>query len=96
MLVFVEGGVLKAAGFLLTQSLDQLEALDLSEFKVFQVALSEIGRVAAFGSRTSARPVVRRFAGDDDVVGMALAQAGGGDAHEPVSRFSEGMSAAPT
>ena len=34
--------VLKAKAFLLTQSLDQLEALDLTRFKVFQVALTEL------------------------------------------------------
>lgn len=42
VIAFVEGGKLKAKGFVLTQSLDQLEALDLSEFKVYQVALAEI------------------------------------------------------
>jgi endonuclease G len=42
VLAFVESGNLKAKGFLLTQSLDPLEALDLNEFKVFQVALTEI------------------------------------------------------
>jgi endonuclease G len=42
VIIFVENGKLKAKGFLLTQSLDQLEALDLTEFKVFQVALTEL------------------------------------------------------
>lgn len=42
VLAFVEDGTLKARAFLLTQSLDQLELLDLKEFKVFQTTLSEI------------------------------------------------------
>ena len=42
VIAFVEEGKLKAKAFLLTQSLDELEALDLDEFKVFQVALTEI------------------------------------------------------
>lgn len=42
VIAFVEQGKLKVKGFLLTQSLDQLEALELNQFKVFQVALSEI------------------------------------------------------
>ena len=42
VLAFREGGALKARAFLLTQSLDQLEALDLDEFRVFQVTVPEI------------------------------------------------------
>lgn len=42
VIAFVEGGKLKAKGFLLTQSLDELEALELDPFRVFQVALTEI------------------------------------------------------
>lgn len=42
VIAFVEGGKLKAKAFLLTQSLDELEALELDRFKVFQVALSEL------------------------------------------------------
>ena len=42
VIAFVEEGKLKAKGFLLTQNLDELEALDLDEFRVFQVGLSEI------------------------------------------------------
>jgi len=42
LIAFVEDNKLKAKAFLLTQSLDELEALDLSQFKVFQVALTEI------------------------------------------------------
>ncbi|WP_091929594.1 DNA/RNA non-specific endonuclease [Blastococcus sp. DSM 46786] len=42
VLAFREAGALKARGFLLTQDLDRLEALDLDEFRVFQVWLSDI------------------------------------------------------
>lgn len=42
VITFVEDGALKARGFLLTQSLDELRALGLDEFKVFQVGLGEI------------------------------------------------------
>jgi endonuclease G len=42
VIVFVEGGKLKARAFLLTQNLNQLEALELNEFKVFQVKLTEV------------------------------------------------------
>ncbi len=42
VIMFVENQKLKAKGFLLTQNLDELEALELDDFKVFQVALSEI------------------------------------------------------
>jgi endonuclease G len=42
IILFVENQVLKAKGFLLTQNLDELEALELDDFKVFQVALTEI------------------------------------------------------
>ena len=42
VIVFVENQKLKAKGFLLTQSLDQLEILDLDQFKIYQVALAEI------------------------------------------------------
>lgn len=42
VIIFVEGGKLKAKGFLLTQNLDNLKALDLDEFRVYQVALSEL------------------------------------------------------
>ena len=36
VIAFAEGGRLKARAFLLTQNLDQLEALELDEFRVFQ------------------------------------------------------------
>ncbi|WP_116245816.1 DNA/RNA non-specific endonuclease [Nocardiopsis sp. FIRDI 009] len=39
---FREHGELRATAFLLTQNLDQLEALELDEFRVFQVVLSEV------------------------------------------------------
>lgn len=42
VIAFIEGGTLKAKAFLLTQNLDELESLDLDEFRVFQVGLSEI------------------------------------------------------
>jgi endonuclease G len=42
VVVFVENGKLKARAFLLAQSLDQLEVLDLNQFRVFQVALTEV------------------------------------------------------
>jgi endonuclease G len=42
LIAFVEDQKLKAKAFLLTQNLDELEALELDQFKVFQVALTEI------------------------------------------------------
>jgi endonuclease G len=48
VIAFEEHGELKARGFLLSQSLDQLEALDLDEFRVFQVPLNEIEQRAGF------------------------------------------------
>ncbi|MGW5153554.1 DNA/RNA non-specific endonuclease [Rhodococcus koreensis] len=42
VLAFVEHGQLKARGFLLSQNLEQLETLDLDEFRVFQVRLTDI------------------------------------------------------
>lgn len=42
ILAFVENGELKARGFLLTQNLNQLESLELDEFRVFQVSVTEI------------------------------------------------------
>ncbi|MGW0583485.1 DNA/RNA non-specific endonuclease [Streptomyces sp. NPDC002920] len=42
VIAFAEQGVLKAKAFLLTQSLDQLEILDLDEFRTFQVTLAEL------------------------------------------------------
>ncbi|MEU3772792.1 DNA/RNA non-specific endonuclease [Streptomyces sp. NPDC032472] len=42
VLVYAEGGTLKCKAFLLTQSLDLTESLDLNEFRVFQVKVSEI------------------------------------------------------
>lgn len=42
VIAFVEAGALKAKGFLLTQNLDELEALDLDAFRVYQVGLGEI------------------------------------------------------
>jgi endonuclease G, mitochondrial len=48
VIVFEEGGALKTKGFLLTQNLDELEVLDLNEFKVFEVSLTEIGQRCGF------------------------------------------------
>ncbi len=48
VIAFVESGNLKTRGFLLTQNLDQLELLDLDEFRVFQVALTEIEERCGF------------------------------------------------
>jgi endonuclease G len=42
VIAFREDGRLTSRAFLLTQNLDQLEALDLAEFRVFQVALPEL------------------------------------------------------
>lgn len=42
VIVFCEAGALKARAFLLSQNLDQLEGLDLDEFRVFQVTVPEI------------------------------------------------------
>lgn len=42
VIMFEENGILKAKGFLLTQNLDQIEAFQLEEFKVYQVGLEEI------------------------------------------------------
>ena len=42
LITFEEAGALKSKAFLLTQNLDQLEALDLDEFRVFQVTLSDL------------------------------------------------------
>ncbi|MGW3647264.1 DNA/RNA non-specific endonuclease [Streptomyces sp. NPDC000878] len=42
VITFTERGELKTKAFVLTQNLDQLESLDLDEFRVFQVTLDEI------------------------------------------------------
>jgi hypothetical protein len=42
MLVFRDRGDLKARAFLLTQNINQLEALELDEFRVFQVSVTEL------------------------------------------------------
>jgi endonuclease G len=48
VIVFVESGTLKARAFILTQNLDELEVLDLNEFKVFQVTLGEVENRCGF------------------------------------------------
>ena len=47
VIAFVEAGVLKASAFLLSQNLDQLEALELDEFRVFQVSMAELEKRTA-------------------------------------------------
>lgn len=42
VLTFIEQAQLKSRAFLLTQNLNQLEALELDEFRVFQVAVTEV------------------------------------------------------
>ena len=42
ILVFGVGDELRAKAFLLTQNLDQLESLDLDEFRVFQIPLTDV------------------------------------------------------
>ena len=42
VLAFRDGGEPKARAFLLTQNLDQLEILELDEFRVYQVTIKEI------------------------------------------------------
>lgn len=41
-LMYLEGGQLKAKAFLLTQNIDELEVLDLDEFRVYEVTLAEL------------------------------------------------------
>lgn len=48
VIIFVEAGLLKAKAFILTQNLDELELLDLKEFKVFQVTLAEVVKRCGF------------------------------------------------
>jgi endonuclease G len=48
VLAFVEAGELKARAFLLTQNLDQLELLELNEFKIYQVSLGEVEKRCGF------------------------------------------------
>jgi len=48
VLAYVENGKLAAKAFLLTQNLNQLEVLDLNEFKVFQVTLAELEQRCGF------------------------------------------------
>jgi endonuclease G len=42
VLVFIEQGQLKSHAFLLTQNLNPFEALDLDEFRVFEITLAEL------------------------------------------------------
>ncbi|MEU5691894.1 DNA/RNA non-specific endonuclease [Actinosynnema sp. NPDC020468] len=48
VIAFVEKGELKARAFVLTQNLDQLESLDLDEFRVFQVGVRDVEQRCGF------------------------------------------------
>jgi endonuclease G len=48
VIAFVSAGVLKARAFVLTQNLNQLESLELDEFRVFQVRLGEVEERCGF------------------------------------------------
>ncbi|RKT54307.1 DNA/RNA non-specific endonuclease [Saccharothrix australiensis] len=48
VIAFVAQGVLKARAFVLTQHLDQLEALELDEFRVYQVTVAEVEERCGF------------------------------------------------
>lgn len=65
VLAFVENGNLRSKAFILTQNLDELEALDLDEFRVFQVTLAEIEQRCQFqfsGELRAADSFVERLA----------------------------------
>ncbi|WP_447007096.1 DNA/RNA non-specific endonuclease [Saccharothrix isguenensis] len=48
VIAFASAGVLKARAFVLTQNLNQLESLELDEFRVFQVRLVEVEERCGF------------------------------------------------
>ncbi|GAA1275458.1 DNA/RNA non-specific endonuclease [Saccharothrix xinjiangensis] len=48
VVVFASGGALTARAFLLTQNLNQLESLELDEFRVFQVKVAEVEERCGF------------------------------------------------
>ncbi|MEU4745163.1 DNA/RNA non-specific endonuclease [Actinosynnema sp. NPDC023658] len=48
VIVFTSAGTLKARAFVLTQNLNQLESLDLDEFRVFQVRVGEVEERCGF------------------------------------------------
>ncbi|KOX18923.1 endonuclease [Saccharothrix sp. NRRL B-16348] len=48
VIAFTSAGTLKARAFVLTQNLNQLESLDLDEFRVFQVRLDEVEERCGF------------------------------------------------
>jgi endonuclease G, mitochondrial len=48
VIAFASAGTLKARAFVLTQNLNQLESLDLDEFRVFQVRLDEVEERCGF------------------------------------------------
>jgi DNA/RNA endonuclease G (NUC1) len=55
VIAFVQNGVLRASAFLLTQNIVVTEALDLDEFRVFQVAVTEVEARARFQFPQSVR-----------------------------------------
>ncbi|MGV9972547.1 DNA/RNA non-specific endonuclease [Nocardia beijingensis] len=65
VIAFRENGQLKARGFLLSQNLDQLEVLDLDEFRVFQVPLTEIEQRARFHFPRALRDADLRLAPEE-------------------------------
>lgn len=48
VLAYVEGGILKAKGFLMTQNINPLTVLELEAFKVYQVTLEEVEQRGSF------------------------------------------------
>ena len=48
VIIYEEDGDLKSKGFLLTQNLNNLEVLDLDEFRVYEVSLTEIEQLCHF------------------------------------------------
>lgn len=48
VLTYVEGGILKARGFLMTQNINPLTVLELEAFKVYQVTLEEVEQRGSF------------------------------------------------
>ncbi|MBW4716885.1 DNA/RNA non-specific endonuclease [Saccharothrix obliqua] len=55
VIAFVEKGALKARAFVLTQNLNQLESLELDEFRVYQVRLAEVEARCGFSFPESLR-----------------------------------------
>ena len=68
VLAFREDGALRARAFLLTQALDRFEALDLDEFRAFQVTLPEVETRTGLRfpevMRAADTPVLSQLAGE--------------------------------